>query len=115
MMGMVYPHLLVQVYELEDLRYHIVYSFRTHHCNKVEDSTIGDKDPWLRQVADYTGAINRGLNFEQKKSHRSQGGYSIMESALYAQYIVSTCPRYGQILDFSATRETAEILCTIIV
>jgi hypothetical protein len=27
-----------------------------------------------------------------------QGGYSIMESVLYAQYIVTTCPRHGQIL-----------------
>jgi hypothetical protein len=27
-----------------------------------------------------------------------QGGYSIMESVLYAQYIVATCPRHGQIL-----------------
>jgi hypothetical protein len=27
-----------------------------------------------------------------------QGGYIIMESVLYAQYIVATCPRHGQIL-----------------
>jgi hypothetical protein len=27
-----------------------------------------------------------------------QGGYRIMESVLYAQYIVATCPRHGQIL-----------------
>jgi hypothetical protein len=28
----------------------------------------------------------------------TQGGYSIMESVLYAQYIVATCHRHGQIL-----------------
>jgi hypothetical protein len=28
----------------------------------------------------------------------TQGGYSIVESVLYAQYIVATCPRHGQIL-----------------
>jgi hypothetical protein len=29
---------------------------------------------------------------------KNQGGYSIMESVLFAQYIVATCPRHGQIL-----------------
>jgi hypothetical protein len=56
--------------------------------------------------------------------HLSQGWKNVFptrrlqyngECTLCTVYIVATCPAMDRFSDFSATRETAEILCTITV